>query len=58
MKKFVFGLLSLLALSVPAFADNDHDRDHRHRAPEIDGSLAIQFAALAGGIAVLLKRKS
>jgi len=62
MNKFVLGLLAIWALALPAMAEpgscgDGHSNSPACRAPEIDGSLAIQFAALAGGLALLLKKK-
>ena len=62
MKKLAWGLLAVWALALPAMAEpgscgNGHSNSPACKAPEIDGSLAIQFAALAGGLALLLKKK-
>jgi hypothetical protein len=46
--KFFLVSLATLVVSLPAYAA---------LVPEIDGSLAIQFAALAAGLALLLKKK-
>lgn len=48
MSRKLIGAAALLSFSLPAFAV---------AAPEIDGSLAIQFIALGAGVMMLFKRK-
>ena len=50
--KYVLATLMLLAVAASAYAQSTAPR-----VPEIDASLAIQIAALAGGLALLLKKK-
>jgi hypothetical protein len=48
--RWIVSGLAALAFSVPAFAQVAG-------VPEIDGTMALQAMALAGGIALLLKKK-
>ena len=50
--KFAFIVLTVVAAATPAFAGDAIS------VPEMDGAALIQFAALAGGLALLLKRKN
>ena len=48
--KWIVVALAVATFSVPALASVD-------RVPEIDGAMTLQAVALAGGIALLLKKK-